>query len=249
MLMRRIALLAGVFLFTFFIMSEKKVNAYLLMSPLFSVSLSQEHVIHSIPIQKKKIALTFDDGPTLDETVQILDLLKEYDAKATFFVVGSRVERYASIVEREIREGHEVGNHTFHHLIWTRNVSEKQLIKEIELTQEAISNISGYQPSLFRPVQGFYSQKLVDVVEHSNLQVVLWSQKHDTRDWDRPGVKYIVQNVLNDIENGDIILLHDHVNGKSQTILALKRILPALKEKGYECVTISELLKTYESTH
>ncbi|WP_255323602.1 polysaccharide deacetylase family protein, partial [Priestia megaterium] len=63
------------------------------MSPLFSISLPQEHVIHSIPIQKKKIALTFDDGPTSDETVQILDLLKEYDAKATFFVVGSRVER------------------------------------------------------------------------------------------------------------------------------------------------------------
>lgn len=123
------------------------------------------------------------------------------------------------------------------------------MIKEIELTQEAISNISGYQPSLFRPVQGFYNQKLVDVVEHSNLQVVLWSQKHDTPDWDRPGVKYIVQNVLNDIENGDIILLHDHVNGKSMTILALKRIFPSLKEKGYECVTISELLKTFESTH
>ncbi|WP_377520298.1 polysaccharide deacetylase family protein [Priestia megaterium] len=247
--MGRMVLLVGVSLFTLFVMSEKTVNAYSLISPLFSISLPQEHVIHSIPIQKKKIALTFDDGPTLDETVQILDLLKEYDAKATFFVVGSRVERYASIVEREIREGHEVGNHTFHHLIWTRNVSDKQLIKEIELTQEAISNIGGYQPSLFRPVQGFYNQKLVNVVERSNLKVVLWSQKHDTRDWDRPGVEYIVQNVLNDIENGDIILLHDHVNGKSQTILALKRILPTLKEKGYEFVTISELLKTFENTH
>src|SRR6478609_9724300 len=64
------------------------------------------------------------------------------------------------------------------HFIWTRNVSEKQLIKEIELTQEAIFNINGYQPSLFRPVQGFYNQKLVDVVERPNLQVVLWSQKH-----------------------------------------------------------------------
>ncbi|MGE7718216.1 polysaccharide deacetylase family protein [Priestia megaterium] len=247
--MGRMVLLVGISLFTLFVMSEKTVNAYSLMSPLFSISLPQEHVIHSIPIQKKKIALTFDDGPTSDETVQILDLLKEYDAKATFFVVGSRVERHGSIIEREIREGHEVGNHTFHHLIWTRNVSEKQLIKEIELTQKAISNISGYQPSLFRPVQGFYNQKLVDVVEQSNLQVVLWSQKHDTRDWDRPGVEYIVQNVLDDIENGDIILLHDHVNGKSQTISALKRILPALKEKGYECVTISDLLKTVEITH
>ncbi|MBT2281624.1 polysaccharide deacetylase family protein [Priestia megaterium] len=247
--MRRMVLLVGVSLFTLFIMSEKTVNAYSLMSPLFSISLPQEHVIHSIPIQKKKIALTFDDGPTSDETVQILDILKEYDAKATFFVVGSRVERYASIVEREVREGHEVGNHTFHHLIWTRNASEKQLIKEIELTQKTISNISGHEPSLFRPVQGFYDKKLVDVVGRSNLQVVLWSQKHDTRDWDRPGVEYIVQKVLDDIENGDIILLHDHVNGKSQTILALKRILPALKEKGYECVTISELLKTLENTY
>ncbi|MGG0588028.1 polysaccharide deacetylase family protein [Priestia megaterium] len=247
--MRRMVLLVGVFLFTLFHNEWKKVNVYSLMSPSFSVSLPQEQIIDSIPIQKKKIALTFDDGPTSDETVQILDLLKEYDAKATFFVVGSRVEHYASIVEREIREGHEVGNHTFHHLIWTRNVSEKQLIKEIELTQEAIFNINGYQPSLFRPVQGFYNQKLVDVVERSNLQVVLWSQEHDTRDWDRPGVEYIVQHVLNDIENGDIILLHDHVNGKSQTILALKRILPTLKEKGYEFVTISELLKTFENTH
>ena len=247
--MRRIVLLVGLSLFILFMMSEKTVEAYSMMREFSSPPLPREHVIHSIPIEKKKIALTFDDGPTSDETVQILDLLKEYDAKATFFVVGSRVERHASIIEREIREGHEVGNHTFHHLIWDRNVSEKQLIKEIKLTQKAISNISGYQPSLFRPVQGFYNQKLVDVVEQSSLQVVLWSQKHDTRDWDRPGVNYIVQNVLNDIENGDIILLHDHVNGKSQTILALKRILPALKEKGYECVTISELLKTFESTH
>ncbi|WP_244856537.1 polysaccharide deacetylase family protein [Priestia megaterium] len=245
--MRRIILLVGLSLFTVFMMSEKMVGAYSLMKPLFSIPLPQDRVIHSIPIEKKKIALTFDDGPTSDETVQILDILKEYNAKATFFVVGSRVERHASIVKREIREGHEVGNHTFHHLIWTGNVSEKQLIKEIELTQNTISNISGYNPSLFRPVQGFYDKKLVDVVGRSNLRVVLWSQKHDTRDWDRPGVEYIVQKVLNDIENGDIILLHDHVHGKSQTILALKRILPVLKEKGYECVTVSELLKAHEN--
>lgn len=228
------------------LMAGNKTLAYTLTHRGGNGSNLNSSVSEIIPTAQKQIALTFDDGPTLDETSQILDVLKEYEAKATFFLVGSRVERYQDIVRREVEEGHEIANHTYHHLICQPGVSMDQLRKDIKLAQNSIIRVSAYKPHLFRPVQGFYNKQLLKVLEDEGLQMVLWSPEQDSWDWDRPGVSHIVKTVLNHVNSGDIILLHDHVNGKSDTISALKIILPELKRQGFEFVTVSELLKNQE---
>lgn len=198
-------------------------------------------IIWEVPMEKKWMALTFDDGPDPDQTGQILDLLKEYEAKATFFLLGKRVIRYPDLVKREAAEGHELANHTYSHAYFNKAAKE-QMIKEIKDAEEAIFQVSGVRTHLFRPPGGFYNQTLVDICKANNYIPVLWSWHQDTVDWKRPGVKKIVNKVLNNARGGDIVLFHDHVEGNTQTIEALKQILPELKKRGFRFVTVSELI-------
>lgn len=193
---------------------------------------------------EKIIALTFDDGPDDVFTPQVLDILKKYDVKATFFLVGENVERNSEIVKRQFEEGHEIGNHTFTHI----NVAKKgynEIYNEIIKTQEVIKDVIGIEPKLFRPPYRAISRNMCDIVKNKNMNIVLWSNL-DPRDWSNPGVYYIVDTIENKVENGNIILLHDYNNvrnPKSQTIQALETVIPSLKEKGYKFVTISELIE------
>ncbi|WP_127588457.1 polysaccharide deacetylase family protein [Paenibacillus koleovorans] len=215
-----------------------------------SVSAKQESefLIRDVPVEEKVIALTFDDGPTTDETVQILDLLQRFGVRATFFVLGFRVERYPDIVRREVAEGHELANHTYSHMLCTPSVSNGQLIGDIRKAQKAIEQVTGVSPRLYRPVQGFYNDRLLQGVHEAGLQTILWSRDQDTWDWDRPGVGRIVRTVLNNASGGDIVLMHDHVHGKSDTLKALEIIVPRLLEQGFRFVTVSELLEMRRAT-
>ncbi|MFX3635852.1 MAG: polysaccharide deacetylase family protein [Candidatus Pristimantibacillus sp.] len=198
-------------------------------------------IVWEVPGEEKKIALTFDDGPYPDLTEPILDILKQYDAKATFFVVGSRVELYPDTIKREIAEGHEVANHTFNHVYFQRNNSAG-VQKEIEKTEQALEHLTGKKPILFRPPGGFYNEQMVQIAKNHGYTVVLWSWHQDTHDWRSPGVNKIVNKVLNNARNGDIILLHDYVLRSKQTVEALKIILPELQKRGFQMVTVSELI-------
>ncbi|MCY7477040.1 polysaccharide deacetylase family protein [Paenibacillus larvae] len=199
-------------------------------------------IVWEVPMGKKMMALTFDDGPDPDETMQILDLLKQYEAKATFFLIGNRVIRYPDLVKREASEGHELANHTYSHAYFNR-ASKERMIKEIKDAEEAIFQASGVHTCLFRPPGGYYNQILVDVCKANNYTPILWSWHQDTVDWKTPGVKKIVNKVLNNARGGDIVLFHDHVEGSTQTIEALKQILPELKKRGFRFVTVSELMR------
>lgn len=199
-------------------------------------------VVWEVPTDEKVIALTFDDGPDPEDTPQILELLKQYEAKATFFIVGNKAEAYPELVSREIAEGHELANHTYHHTYFNRSFPENKISEEIRRAEEIIFKASGQKSHLFRPPGGYYNEALVQTARKAGYTVVMWSWHINTRDWATPGVSKITSTVLNNVKNGDIVLLHDWVEGKTQTVDALKQILPELKNRGYRFVTISELL-------
>jgi len=204
-------------------------------------------IVWEVPTQNKVIALTFDDGPDEHNTVQILDLLQRYDAKATFFVVGSRVEKHPDIVARELQEGHEIGNHSYTHPPF-HNINVTKLSSELNQTQDAIYQAIGMKTVLFRPPGGSYNEAIVSTSKDLGMLTVLWSWHQDTLDWRKPGVNRIVRKVLDNARNGDIVLMHDFVPSSTQTVEALKVILPELQKRGYSFVTVSELMSYHEKS-
>lgn len=137
-------------------------------------------------------------------------------------------------------EGHDLANHTYTHPL---TASASQILKEMKQTNEVIYSITGYTPKLFRPVEGRYTDSLVNQVLKEGYKVVMWSWHQDTRDGAEPGVNNIVNTVLKGIKPGDVILFHDGGGDRTQTVEALKMILPKLQSKGYELGTISDILK------
>lgn len=187
----------------------------------------------------KKIALTFDDGPNPVYTEQILDILRENEVHATFFVIGENAKRYPELITREIAEGHEVGNHTFDHP-HLQKLTKEALTREILMGEEALYEIDDYRPRLFRPPEGMCSEEIIACAEELDYSVILWSI--DTLDWAHHSVENITENVMTNIRDGDIILFHDHVSKISPTPEVLRQIIPQLKELGYRFVTVSELI-------
>jgi polysaccharide deacetylase family sporulation protein PdaB len=204
---------------------------------------SRGDIIWEAPTQDKRIALTFDDGPDPASTPEILDLLRQYGAKATFFTIGRRVDAYPDVVKREIAEGHEVANHTYNHVYFGSRIGPSMIRDELAKADQAIWAATGRHSRLFRPPGGYYNDTVVGVAKKSGYTIVLWSWHQDTKDWRAPGVAKIAGKVLNNARNGDIVLMHDHVRGSRQTVEALKIILPELKKRGYEMVTVSELTR------
>ena len=198
------------------------------------------HVVWEIQTAEKVVALTFDDGPHPKYTEQILDLMDQYGAKGTFFLVGEQAEKNPQIVLRMYEDGHEIANHTYTHP-FTKSVST--IIKEIDQTNEVLFGITGYSPKLFRPVEGYYTDQLVNEVVKKGYKMVMWSWHQDTEDWRDPGVNHIVRKVLNGIKGGDIVLFHDGGSDRTQTVKAIEIILPELQKQGYRFITVSEMLE------
>ncbi len=196
-------------------------------------------VLWDIQTDEKVIALTFDDGPDPRYTPEILEVLSKYDAKATFFVLGRSAEKYPEIIKRQYKEGHELANHTYSHMFKARS---PKLDEELEKTNSIISRITGYSPTLFRPVGGIYTDEMINTAQKNGFKVVIWSWHLDTQDWKSPGVSRITKKVLDGASPGDVVLFHDGGGNRSQTIKALEQILPKLESEGYKFVTISELM-------
>ncbi|GFN31608.1 polysaccharide deacetylase family sporulation protein PdaB [Paenibacillus curdlanolyticus] len=180
---------------------------------------SRGEVVWEVKTDQPLIALTFDDGPDPAQTNEILDLLKQYEARCTFFVVGKRVEAFPRTALRIVQEGHEIANHTYNHTYFL-NSSASQIQSELERTEEAIRKATGKHSVLFRPPGGMFNERLVTMANEMGLKPILWSWHQDTRDWVRPGVWQITSRVLRNAHNGDIVLFHDHVDGKTQTVSA-----------------------------
>lgn len=197
-------------------------------------------VFYRIETNDKKIALTFDDGPHPRITKQILDILDSYGVTATFFVIGQNVVNYPEAMELISNSGCEIGNHTYSHKRFG-NMSVEQMKSEFERCRKTLSDDFGVEPTLMRPPEGFCSKELCLVSDQMNYDVILWSI--DTLDWARTPASVIADNVLKNARGGDIILMHDYTSGGCHTCEALGIIIPALIERGFEFVTVSELIE------
>ena len=195
--------------------------------------------VYSHNNDSKRIALTFDDGPHYKYTAEILDILAEYNVKATFFVVGMLAERYPELILRELAEGHEVGNHTWSHPKLSK-ISESELSRELLNTERVLNEIADYRPKLFRPPEGNTSKTVESVARKNDYSIVIWSV--DTLDWAHTPTDKIVETVLDKTCAGSIILCHDFIGSSSPTPEALRRFIPALLDEGYKFVTVSELI-------
>ncbi len=194
------------------------------------------------PISDKKvIALTFDDGPSPDITPEILDILKEHKIKATFFVIGNNLKNFPELGKRLVAEGNAIGNHTWHH--WRRLMNDFTATHEIEDTATLIYETTGVKTSLFRPPNGFLYNGLVDYAQKRKDAVILWSV--DSDDWrgQKVSVDHIVDKVLDNVQPGTIILMHDGGGDRSHTVQALPKIIEEITQRGYEFVTVPELLQ------
>lgn len=197
------------------------------------------------PGDDKVIALTFDDGPW-PTTPELLDVLKEYDVKATFFTIGNQIADYPDAMEREVKEGHQICTHSWDHAEGSGNgvdmtiMSPEEQVEEITKGQEAITKVTGGEaPKVFRsPGGNFHDEIIWNVAPYVSYEIG-WNV--DTEDWRTPGADTIAERILS-AKSGDIVLMHDGGGPRSQTIEALKIALPQLKEKGYKFVTLDELL-------
>ena len=199
----------------------------------------EENLIRHGDTSERKVALTFDDGPSKENLDEILALLKEFDAKATFFVLGSKAEELPDQVKKIHDAGHEIGNHTYSHVYISKISSRKRQI-EIEKTEKILLSITGEKPHVFRPPGGYIDRASLETVRSMGYDAVLWSL--DTRDWSLPDARKVIENVKKTVKNGDIILFHDLENKNLPTADILRGVLPYLAEEGYSFVTVSALL-------
>jgi peptidoglycan/xylan/chitin deacetylase (PgdA/CDA1 family) len=206
-------------------------------SPEASTGASKPATWFSVNVDGPYIAMTFDDGPSPETTPRLLDILKQRNIKATFFMIGQNAERNPAIVKRILSEGHEIGNHSWTHPQLSK-LSDDRVTEEINKTQNAIKDASGYTPVLMRPPYGAITARQKDWIEKQfGLSVIIWSV--DPFDWKRPGSSVIEQRILAGARPGAIVLSHDI---HKQTVDAMPATLDALAAKGFKFVTVSQLI-------
>lgn len=198
---------------------------------------------------KKKIAITFDDGPDPQWTPQMLDALKKENVKATFFLIGLQAEKYRGLVKRIYSEGHEIGNHTFTHPDIS-NISNRFMQVELNLTERLYAGLLGVKTAMFRPPYSIDQEPdTADQVRplqiSQNMGYITVGDKIDPNDWrDNPHLtaEQITAEVLKQADRGNVILLHDGGGDRRETVRALPMIIEALRARGYEIVPVSDLL-------
>ncbi|MEH1846228.1 MAG: polysaccharide deacetylase family protein [Nostoc sp.] len=228
--------------------AKGQINAQLppsakLKNPTFTVPAKfQGKTVYQVhPRNKEKvIALSIDDGPWPKTTLEMLDILKQNDVKATFFWVGQALQANPDLAKREVAEGYAIGNHTWHH--WYRRMDEATAKSEIDRTTDLIYKTTGVKTALFRPPGGFLNNGLAAYAKSQKDAVIMWSlTSADTDPHAKP--QAFVNNVLKGAKPGSIVLMHDGGGDRQRTVQALPQIISGLKQQGYRFVTIPELLE------
>lgn len=211
-----------------------------LLAADFQIGMEAEETIlpkKDIDPNKKHIALTFDDGPHPQVTKQILQLLEKYDAKATFFMLGSRIQFYPALVQEVRDAGHEIGNHTWTHPVLTK-MSAAAIQKEFESTEQALVNTIGQNSTLFRPPYGAINDSVRALIPR---QSVNWTI--DTLDWKHRDPNKLLPMVKKSLHNNAIVLMHDI---HQSTADGLESVLNYLQSEGYEFLTVSDVLQYHQ---
>jgi peptidoglycan/xylan/chitin deacetylase (PgdA/CDA1 family) len=192
--------------------------------------------VRSCPAGANLVSLTFDDGPSGEWTFKYLEVLEKHEARATFFVVGERVIRYPEQVRAVASSGHELGAHSLFHQRLAKFTS-LEMLRDLRATRAVIEAVAQVEVSLFRPPYGEYNQELLERAGSLRQHTILWNI--DPRDWTSPSPEDLVKHVVSTGEDGAIIILHE---GKKNTLKALPGIIRGFRERGFELVTVSELL-------
>ena len=229
-------------------------------------------IFYEMLLGPKKVALTFDDGPSPFQTAQVLNILKEQNVKATFFMLGKRVEKHPKIVQRIKDEKHGIGNHSYRHISFHESKSTESLLAEIILAEVAIEKVAGFRPRMIRPPFGDISKSQWEYLEKKGYEIVMWNVF--TFDWKKNVSAEDILNKIktykpNSVENikrriklaikiaiknkfrrpifrSQIVLLHDYPPIQN-TIKALPEIIKYYKDNKYEFVTVNQLLGISES--
>lgn len=193
--------------------------------------------IYCVENDKKQIAISFDAAWGNDDTGQLIDILKEYDVPATFFVVGAWVDKYPESVKQLSDAGHQIQNHSNTHPHMPQ-LSRAQMQDEIESCNKKIESITGVCPTLLRAPYGDYDNALIEVTDSMNMKTIQWDV--DSLDWkDNATPESICERVTSRVTDGSIVLFH---NDADHTPAALPNILKCLKDEGYEFVFINDLI-------
>ncbi|MFC4010691.1 polysaccharide deacetylase family protein [Nonomuraea purpurea] len=184
----------------------------------------------------KCLALTFDDGPG-PGTSALLDTLRKEGAKATFFLVGKRVEERPKVARKALAQGHAIGNHTYSHASLPSRL-DNEVLDELKVTQELIGKATGQRPRMFRPPYGHTDDRILGLAHQTDLAQVLWTGT--TLDWNLRDAKKIEAAVLRLAKPNGVILLHDTVPA---TVKAMPKVLKELKKRGYTLVTVPTMLR------
>lgn len=194
------------------------------------------------PASKREVALTFDDAPDANFTPKVLDALKKEGVKATFFVVGNRVEAHPDIVRRMVQEGHVIGNHSYSHANLPK-LSNSAFREEITKTDSLIRTYTGYTPHLVRPPYGNIDEDQIRWLSSQHKKIVNWNV--DSLDWKGLSTEQVATNVLAHVHPGSIVLQHAAGGAGedlSGTVNAIPELIKKLREDGVKLVTVPELL-------
>ena len=214
---------------------KKRLRALGLLIMIMVVSVIMLQPTMDAPVfqNKKYVALTYDDGPSQISTKKLLDLLERYGAKATFFVTGVNASINKELVKEIVDRGNEVGNHTLDH-VWLTKTDEKEMKRQIYGNENLLKFLTNQKGEmLIRPPYGAINDDIMNTIQSP---FIMWSV--DSRDWEIKDVIKIQSNVMRNVEDGDIIIMHD---GYETTIEASENVLIDLQKQGFEIVTVSEL--------
>lgn len=194
--------------------------------------------VYCVDTKEKKIALTFDAAWGAEDTQTLLDILAEYNAKVTVFVVGDWARKFPDAVKAFFAAGHSIGNHSDSHKAYSKLTLE-EITADIQACNEAIANCTGQTPTLLRAPSGDYTNDVLTAAEGLSMQTIQWSV--DSLDWQGLEVDEMVKRVTAAAESGSIVLFHNDVKNTPE---ALRQILATLTEQGYSFVTVEELIYT-----
>jgi len=232
---RRLALAGSLFLFLRAASSAQTSTPLAAASP--SLSPSPTISYSAVHVDGPYVAMTFDDGPSAKLTPELLDILAAHHIHATFFVIGENAAVHPEILQRAVREGHEIGNHSWSHPAFAK-MSDAKVRTELQKTDDAIKTALGGRPVLMRPPYGSITPRQKRWInDEFGYRIILWDV--DPLDWKRPGPSVITSRIVKETRPGSIILSHDIHPG---TIKAMPETFDQLQAKGFKFVTVSELI-------
>jgi len=194
---------------------------------------------------RRGVGLTFDDGPHPLHTPRVLEILDRFQAKATFFVIGRHLQEHGALVAAASKAGHVIGNHTYHHFRTMNFFPSERIREEIMACQNEVEKWAGYKPRFYRQPTGFRNPKIFGILKELQISMVGWQVR--AFDTQRQNPKVLARRILQKVQPGGVILLHDGSDSASNedrtaTLQALPEILAGLKDRGMECLTLDELL-------